>query len=161
MADVKMTVFQKLKSITSPILFNILLPTFDVFSDARIILLLFTLGGIKCRKAYDEYNKCSRDGPTSYCTSPNTFPGICEDTGDGFRCRAAEYLSCHRNPTSYCTSPAAFPGVCLKTGDGCFSKLWARFVQVQIRPDSKGYSVMYPPVIQLEHESGLNLILGK
>ena len=41
MAEVQMTIVQKLKSITVPILINILLPMFDVFSDARLIILLF------------------------------------------------------------------------------------------------------------------------
>ena len=41
MAEVEMTIVQKLKSITVPILCNILLPVFDVFSDARIIIILF------------------------------------------------------------------------------------------------------------------------
>ena len=119
MADVEMTISQKLKSITVPVLFNILLPIFDVFSDARIIILLF-IGGFKCRNiayyddaVYDEYRSCRRN-PTSYCTSPTPFPGVCDETDDGFRCRYGqdEYRSCLSDSASYCTSNNAFPGVC-------------------------------------------------
>ena len=99
-----MTISQKLKSITFPVLFNILLPIYDVFSDLRIIIILF-IGGLRCRYAGAEYSSCN---------CPTAFPGVCEETGDGFRCRDAseEYKSCLYNSTSYCTSNNAFPGVC-------------------------------------------------
>ena len=118
MAEEEMTIFQKLKSMIVPVLFNILLPVFDVFSDCRIIILL-VIGGFKCIDPDNEYDSC-RDDPPSYCTSPIPYPDICEKTGDGFRCRnaRAEYMNCGHYPARYCTSLTAFPGVCEKTGDG-------------------------------------------
>ena len=123
MAELEMTISQKLKSITVPVLFNILLPIFDVFSDGRIIIILF-IGGFRCRSrsAFDEYLSCEND-PISYCTSNNAFPGVCEETGDGFRCRDAgddEYDRCLDDTTSYCTSPTAFPGVCERVNHPLF-----------------------------------------
>ena len=78
MAEVEMTVVQKLKSVTVPILFNILLPVFDVFSDARLIILLF-IGGLICKRSsalYDDYYTC-REDPTNYCTDPTTNHAVC------------------------------------------------------------------------------------
>ena len=49
MEEVEMTITQKLKSISVPVLFNILLPIFDVYSDLRLIILLFVGGFIKTR----------------------------------------------------------------------------------------------------------------
>ena len=76
-----MTIAQKIKSITVPVLFNILLPVFDVFSDLRLIILLL-LGGYSCRYGgykyglYDDFRSCQND-PTRYCTSSSTNHTVC------------------------------------------------------------------------------------
>ena len=112
MAEVQMTIVQKLKSITVPILINILLPMFDVFSDARLIILLF-LGGLICKQSfYDDYWTCSwRRGPTNYCTDPNTNHDVCEKTTSGFSCKNL-YEDCQKDPTNYCTNPTTNHAVC-------------------------------------------------
>ena len=100
MAEVKMTIFQKLKSITVPILFNILLPIFDVFSDVRLIIRLL-LGGVICKQfsdLYDDYYTCQEDA-TNYCTNSTTNHDVCEMTTSGFRCRL-EYF-CWRDSITY------------------------------------------------------------
>ena len=76
-----MTIAQKIKSITVPVLFNILLPVFDVFSDLRLIILLL-LGGYGCRYGgykyglYEDFRSCQND-PTRYCTSSSTNHTVC------------------------------------------------------------------------------------
>ena len=80
MTEMDMTITQKLKSISVPVLFNILLPIFDVYSDLRLIILLF-VGGFSCRwiseDKIDDYSSCRKD-PTIYCFNPNTNHKVCE-----------------------------------------------------------------------------------
>ena len=65
---------QKLKTVSLPVLLSILLPVFDVFSDLRLIILLF-LGGFQCIPGSDDYLSCKRD-TSSYCAPTATT--ICE-----------------------------------------------------------------------------------
>ena len=104
MADKEITTFQKIKSSIVPILFNILLPIWDVFSDARITVILF-VGGYKCKDFYDDWDKC-KDGPTIYCNSSSANQYVCEETFSGFICndRYAGWETCRDNPMSYCTN---------------------------------------------------------
>ena len=84
MSEEEITISQKIKSIVVPVLFNILLPTFDVFSDCRLIIIIFTLGDYKCSRNWGggfiadrEYYSCL-DDPTRYCTDPTTNHDICD-----------------------------------------------------------------------------------
>ena len=113
MTEAEITLFQKIKSNIVPIVFNIALPIWDVFSDGRIIILLLFIGGQKCRNWDDDYRTCE-DDPTSYCTSNSALPWLCEETYGGYRCRwwYDDYDTCRDDPTSYCTSNPTIPGMC-------------------------------------------------
>ena len=97
-----MTKFQRIKSSILPIALNIILPIWDVFSDARLIILLLFIGGHRCR---DDYWTC-RDDPISYCTSRTNNHAACEETDGGYKCKYSyvEYETCREGPASYCNS---------------------------------------------------------
>ena len=81
MDEAELTIFQKIKSIILPISFNIILPIWDVFSDARLIILLLFVGGHRCMdRGYSyrrQYDTC-RENPNTYCTTSN-IPRLCEE----------------------------------------------------------------------------------
>ena len=112
-----MTSIQKLKTLAVPmLLLNIILPIFDVFSDLRLIVLLF-LGGFSCWdwKHSDDYISCKKN-PIRYCTNITSNPAVCEETHYGFKCNDHvlhnNFNSCLSDPTSYCTNTTANHDVC-------------------------------------------------
>ena len=107
-----MTITQKLKIVAPTALFNILLPIFDIFSDLRLIIILFCTGRTICKN--EDYSSCDRD-PTSYCTSNTANHDICEETDDGFQCNITwqdDFFICYNDPPNYCTNPFTNHGVC-------------------------------------------------
>ena len=111
-----MTIFQKIKSTILPIALNIILPTWDVFSDARLIILLLFIGGHRCREDYiDDFKACFTN-PTRYCTSNSTnHAWWCYETDGGYKCKDfySDYETCSNDPNSYCISNStAIPWLC-------------------------------------------------
>ena len=75
MTKAEITILQKIKSSLVPIVFNIVLPMWDVVSDARIIILLLFIGGYRCK---DYAGDSCKDDPTSYCTA-DYWSSFCEE----------------------------------------------------------------------------------
>ena len=91
---------QKIKSILIPVIFNIILPTVDVITDARLIILLF-LGAYTCipvgEDNTEDYWEYVDDLDTN-CTNVTT-------ARDSF-------LMCYNNPAAYCTNRTTNHDVC-------------------------------------------------
>ena len=94
---------QQIKSILVPVIFNIVLPTVDVITDARLIILLF-LGAYTCTPVgeddTEDYLKCEDDLDTN-CTKVTT-------ANDSY----ADYLMCYNDPAAYCTNRTTIHDVC-------------------------------------------------
>ena len=88
---------KRLKTIIFPVIFNIILPTVDVITDARLIILLF-VGAYTCIHASNDHpedNTSSEDDPNTNCTN------VTED-----------YLQCCHDPAVYCSSKTTNHDVC-------------------------------------------------
>ena len=94
---------QKIKSILVPVIFNIILPTVDVITDARLIILLF-LGAYTCiplgEDDTEDYWECEDDLDTN-CTNVTSARDSYED-----------YLMCYNDPAAYCTNRTTNHDVC-------------------------------------------------
>ena len=94
---------KRLKTIIFPVIFNIILPTVDVITDARLIILLF-VGAYTCihaSKDHPEDNLSCKDDPDTNCTIITAARDFSED-----------YLQCCHDPAVYCSSKTTNHDVC-------------------------------------------------
>ena len=94
---------KRLKTIIFPVIFNIILPTVDVITDARLIILLF-VGAYTCIHASNDHpedNTSSEDDPNTNCTIITAARNFSED-----------YLQCCHDPAVYCSSKTTNHDVC-------------------------------------------------
>ena len=71
MTEYPLSTTKRLKTIIFPVIFNIILPTVDVITDARLIILLF-VGAYTCIPAGKDHPKDSLscdDDPNTNCTN--------------------------------------------------------------------------------------------
>ena len=98
-----MSCWQKTKLIGPLLLFNILLPTWDVFSDVKLSVNLFIGGNQSCsieeknvQEFRNEFDKCLKN-PQEYCQSDSKANYLCQGNSTNVSC-----MKC-KNPTSSLT----------------------------------------------------------
>ena len=134
-----MSCLQKTKLIAPLLLFNILLPTWDVFSDFKLSMKLFIGGNQSCsieEENVEEFRKeldSCLENPQKYCQSGLNVSYLCQ----GLSCMKCSSLSvsflqyiecfnnsdkgileiygqCLNNDGDYCSDPKTFHGICEK-----------------------------------------------
>ena len=97
MTEYSLSTSKRLKTIIFPVIFNIILPTVDVITDARLIILLF-VGAYTCIPAGKDHPE---DDPDTDCTNITAVRDFSED-----------YLQCCHDPAAYCSSTTTNHDVC-------------------------------------------------
>ena len=139
-----MSCLQKTKLIGPILLFNIFLPTWDVFSDFKLSMKLFIGGNQSCsieeenvQEFRKELDSCLQN-PQEYCQSGLNASYLCHDIPrqglSCMNCSSQSFLStqysqcitnsdkgileidgqCLNNDGDYCSNPKTFHGICEK-----------------------------------------------
>ena len=121
-----MSCWEKTKLVGPLLLFNILLPTWDVFSDVMLSVNLIVGGHQSCsieeeniQTFKQELDECLRN-PSDYCKSNSNGRYLCQvdnltclwpNTASGIR---EIYRECLTDNTSYCSNHNTYHGICVE-----------------------------------------------
>ena len=127
-----MSYWQKTKLIGPLLLFNILLPTWDVYSDAKLTVKLFMGENQSCsieeenvQEFRQQLDLCLQN-PEEYCQSDSNATYLCQETStsttscmnSSYSVTSSEkgirkiYYQCLTNNTDYCSDSKTYHGIC-------------------------------------------------